>query len=464
MNLPCVGAESVSFSSKKILAIACFVLVFITFVLYFFAPSKMSHIDVDSAEYLRNANEMVSRGIFGVRTDVIGPPNHTFGYSFFLTGLFLVFGKNYLWIFFAHLLLAVCSVFLTFSTTESLFGRSEAKIAAILCSVNLCILIYIQYILSDLLLAFLLLVALERISKFIGRDGGSFCLYIASIALSLSILVRPSALFYAPFLVIFLCAFFVSNKLSLIPLFFASILFVIPLLLYMAYNKFLYGAFFISTLGDTVVYRYFFSRLYYHLVDVDCEFSRRIVGDVKDVNAFFTETPLSDIRQNFIVNFFFKPWYYIKFWLINTSKTLVGLLTTQLKVFFGQSGASRGEMSFFAGKGNFLFRIFRYIEVGCGSFWLKMVVLVEVFWSVFRIIPMFVSFVGLIRSKKFYIATLIVSWCGYFLLTTGFDGGARYRTSLEPLFIALSARGIFVLWTVFKRRKKLYFGGGVCVE
>lgn len=125
-----------------------------------------SHCDIDSSAYLE-------KGLLFCQTNsFVSPsqtqPYYTMGYPFFIGLLYKTFGPlchpelvsgstpiNIIILF--QLLLALLSCFLIARIAQRFFGKQAGIIAAGLFSINLGYLVFTQFILTEMLLSFLLL-------------------------------------------------------------------------------------------------------------------------------------------------------------------------------------------------------------------------------------------------------------------------------------------------------------------
>ena len=78
----------------------------------------------------------------------------------------------------------------------------------------------------------------------------------------------------------------------------------------------------------------------------------------------------------------------------------------------------------------------------------------EAVWTPIRYALITIGFVGLLKEKKYFLATMLFSFILYFAAITGPEGGSRLRLMFEPVLIIMTALGISKLLS-YKSRKNM---------
>ena len=109
--------------------------------------------------------------------------------------IFKIFSPQIEWIILIQILLTLLSAFLIFVTARRLFNETVGLIAFALTCINVGFLTFSQFILTESFLALFLILFFERFTAYL-YDNNRKNLGHAAIALGLSVLIKPAALYY----------------------------------------------------------------------------------------------------------------------------------------------------------------------------------------------------------------------------------------------------------------------------
>jgi len=439
---------------KKYLFISIAIFLFLSFVLYKSWATEKSCFDRDSVGYDQIACDFVQNNTL---TDTHHPsliPIQPIGYPFFVGLIYKVFGYNYLIVIFIQVLLSILSLYLVFSMANSLFGPQIASISAILCAINLGMLVYAQTFLTESILLLFILLSAERMVNFL-KTQKNISILLSGFFLGVSILIKSSALilfFFIPPLLMFYKIPFKKRIL-------ATLLFIIsfsaPVLAYMEGNRRKYEFFSIAPLKRLNMYYVFLSK---------------VIAQKENISEkeAYSKIPFFDRQNRFDARGWDKakklfwqhttetPFTCLYVWLKNVSKTLFGLFSTQMKIIVSKNFRG-GDLSFFREEGDFFKRAISYITKGANSNAVKLIAFLEAFWTVFRYLMVLIAFILLIQMGEFWMAIIFAIVIASLSVITGFDGCCRYRIIFEPLLIILTAIGILASYGwLFGKKVKIH--------
>jgi 4-amino-4-deoxy-L-arabinose transferase-like glycosyltransferase len=146
---------------------------------------------LDEAAYLQIARQLAETGVF---EGTFRPPLYPAFLALFLSTGLGTFGVRV-----AQCLLSAISVALVYRLTDRNFGRTAARIAAIIFAFDPVLVTFSHHLWSETLFIFLVLVMLDRLSA--GAENNRLVDWlIAGVALGLAGLTRPMILTFAPLL------------------------------------------------------------------------------------------------------------------------------------------------------------------------------------------------------------------------------------------------------------------------
>jgi 4-amino-4-deoxy-L-arabinose transferase-like glycosyltransferase len=419
-----------------------FSVLFILFSIFLY--KNVSHIkphqDIDSSAYLVNAQRFYQTNSFVDPANPKAIPYYALGYAFFIGLVYKIFGVSNFYVIWLQVLLALLTGFLIFGTTRLLFNKKTALISFILFSLNVGFLTFSQFILTEVLLAFLYTLFLYLFVLFMKKQK-LLHLVFSCLILGLSVAVKPAALYFIFFLILFVLLF-LENKLKHIIL--ICISFYLPITGYMLFNKIAYNNFAVAPLGNENFYFYFFPKVLAKEKGSDyltekAHLSSLLTGEKMEAQSW------NKIKELFISHLKKNPILFVRVWLQNVAKTLFGLFTTNLKVLV-EPGLRGGDVSFFKTEGSFVQRIWGYIAAGTLFGWVKAVGVLEGLWTILRYILCLIALIFLLLKKRWATIFLLISFVFYFSMITGHDGCARFRMMFESALIILASPSIYLLF------------------
>ncbi|MCK4650889.1 glycosyltransferase family 39 protein [Candidatus Babeliales bacterium] len=453
-----------------ILLVFSLLFIFFSFVLYFSISSIPPYQDIDSKAYIYNAKRIYDNNLFSSVASKKDDPYYALGYAFFIGLIYKLFGINNNFVVFIQILLALLTGFLVFRATKFLFNKTIALISFIFFSFNIGFLVFSQFILTEILLTFLLALFFERFAYFLKKDSIS-SLIQSGLILGISVAVKPAAIYFIfPlfFLILFMNRsfsgfvnkaillkseeklssedlFLIKNKLfyKIKLIFFLSVSFYLPIIGYMFFNKINFDNFSVAPLANENLYLYLFPKVIAYKNNTDWIIEKRKIGSLL-TGSKLNEKSWSKIKEKFYEYFKKDPIIFLQIWLKNVFKTCVGLFTTNLKVLI-ERDVKGGDISFFKMEGNFFKRIFDYITCGTKNPLIKIVGVFEAIWSVLRYILCLIALFFLVFKKKWLTFFFFFFYLFYFSMITGHDGCARFRMMFEPVLLVLASFGLWVI-------------------
>ena len=412
-----------------------------------------SYQDIDSKGYIENAIRFCNTNSFVNPDAPKSAPYFALGYAFFLGVIYKIFGVNNSYITWIQVLLALLTGFLIFRATKTLFNKKIALISFAIFSFNLGFIVFSQFILTEILLTFLLVLFLERFVSFLKKEKLRYLIQ-AGLALGLSVTVKPAAIYFIFLLILFLMLFVGSNfsyKFKAVILLAMS--FYLPVVGYMVFNKVNFGYFQVSPLGNENLYFYLLPKVLAHQNKTDAVVEQRNVVALVNGNKLSKES-WEKVKALFMENFKKDPILFVRIWLQNVGKTFLGLFSSNLKVLV-EPNVHGGDISFFKTKGNFYQRIWSYAAGGTDSLAIKFIGAMEAFWTILRYILCLIALLFLFYKRRWSELFFLTFFIFYFSMITGHDGCARFRMMFEPILILLSALGIYQVFYFYFKREKL---------
>jgi hypothetical protein len=423
---------------------------------------REKYCDIDSKAYLEKGELFYrTHSFFKLNSPA---PYYGLGYPFFISGVYFLSGQSKDNIIFAQVIISLLSFLLLFFLVKRLFGVLTSVITLILCAFNLGYLVFSQFILTEVLLSFFLILFFERLTYFLCAESQNppgnnselwpellINLIISGFSLGLSIIIKPAALYF-PFLLIPVFLWRVKEynssgllagaspgghsglgkKIKILSVFLLS--FYTPVIIYMTHNFYTFGEFKLGSLGTVNVYYWFYPNVLAQ--------SRGTTSDIE--RDILQKRDINNVRAQFIKDLKEKPFIFIFVWLKNVCKTLVGLYTTNLKVLV-EDKVKGGDISFFKIQGGFFKKFYNYISAGVTKNWVFWVGVLEALFIIIRLFFVLISLLYLFLNKKYLLFYLFISYIVYFLFITGHDGCARFRMLCEWNLLVLTAVGISII-------------------
>ncbi|MCK4265292.1 glycosyltransferase family 39 protein [Candidatus Babeliales bacterium] len=444
-------------SNSKWLTLFAGIYLCLSALLFFNVPNIKAHFEVDSSIYTNQAENFERYGSFEKPGTVKCLHPYSIGYPIFIVFSRLILGKNYASVIFLQIILALIMIFLTFRIAYYIFSKNIALISAFLVSVNLGFLLYPQLLLSETLICFLLIFALERFISFWVRRQTSL-LIMSGFLFGLSITVKASALyliFLLPiFLIFFLPGVLLKKTTQMLAFFLA---FTVPVGSYLYRNKQIYGYYYLKSIDKINLYFYFFPKILEETEGLSYkEAVKKIQKEGRySLTEYASGRGWSGVNKFFIDTIKGCPLLATKIWMKNVFKTFLGLYTNHLKVLI-YGDFYFGVCSFFKFSGSVLEKAWKYVSFGTNSKFLIFLGIFEFLTMMFRYLMIVFAFLFLLVERKYLFFLLFSSFIGYFGLITGHDGCGRFRFIFESPLIILSVVGLFVVLNlVFKKNFKI---------
>lgn len=442
-----------AFSSKYILVFSGVLYSVLALILFFSISSMQSRFDGDSLGYIQPMEYFEQQGSFQPKGQTLCKNIMSIGYPLFLVITRMLFGENYYSIIFVQFILALLCIFLVFKLAKLFFSETIALISSVLASINLALILYPHFFLTEMLSMFVLLYALERLCHYFVY-GRYFPVMLSGLLFGASVVVKGAALYYVFFLM-FLMVFDLkkefSTRFKAVALF--LLCFAIPIGGYMVRNKNIYGYWHFQSLSSFNIYNVFLSKIIKedeHLSDA--QVNQRMHDLLSSVREYASGEGWGEARVVFWEKVSKSPMVVAKIWFLNVMKTYLGLFTNHLKVVLYENIAG-GDCSFFKFSGTLFERAWKYLTFGTSSKFIVGLGIVEVFWNVLRYVFVLIALVYLLIYRKWLEFILFGSWIAYFPLLTGFDGCGRYRSMIEMQLLVLGVVGFMITWNIVFKKK-----------
>lgn len=440
--------------SSIFLAIFSGLYLLLSFALYQNISHTNPHRDVDSSGYEEKAKLFVETGSFAPKEQtmpaLVQQPN---GYPLFLATIYKFLETHDAILIWIQIFLTLLSGFLLFFATRYIFDKTTALIAFALFCTNVGYITFSQFILSEALLTFFLILFLLFFLKFIKTQSYIYN-FLAGLILGLSIYIKPAALYFIVplfLLITFFCL--INKKLSLISKIIIPTIFLITFIAPIATH--VYKA---QSLGNYNLYVWFWSK-----VETDkqsfknSQTRNKIFFEEQDkrIKLLENQNPLEPktwvkLKNEFYKAFFKNPYIFVKTWIREMCKTYLGLFTTNLKVLV-EPKTKGGDVSFFFTGGSIFSRIYQYVTNGTQNKIIMGVGFFEFGWTIIKYLLVAIALLMLLYTKQYFLFLFFSSYLFYFAFVTGFDGCARYRTMFEFILIMLAARGIILIKDKFEK-------------
>ncbi len=435
---------------KQIFIVAGYCITFLVFsaLLFFTTRNFDAHQEIDSPEYEEVAHHYLETGKFAHPRN--GMPAHTIAYYWFLGTIYSWFGNNQLYVFLIQILLSLICILLIYHSTYYLFGANTASIAAVLASCNIGFIVYSQLIMAEILLLIFLISFLYALSCFVYEQKWYY-LAAAGLFLSISVLVKPVALFFAllmPFFIWFAQMGALRLKIARCCLF--LLCFYTPLLGYMTYNYKNFNAFAVTTIPAVNVYDYFLPRRI--IPQLKPEVAKKVSAYIDSSKDYAEHTQRSkEVLMQLIGQ---HPLVFVYAIAQSMTKILFGLYSTQLKMMYN-TAIRGGGCSYFLVTGTTIFeRLANYAFCGAQHWPLKIIAVTEMLLLFIQYFLLLCALVFLLYERHYFWILFWVAYVGYFTFAACFDGCGRYRMMLEPVFIMLIAFAVMRLFTLFTNKTK----------
>ncbi len=427
-------------NKKTLLLLMLFSAIFLnlSLILFLQIPPTNFHCDIDSKAYIEKATFLYEKNTLAPIPTQTQFPYYTLGYPIIMGIIFKIFSPQIEWVILFQILLTLLAAFLIFVTAKRLFNETVGIISFALTCINVGFLTFSQFILTESFLTLFLILFFERFTAYL-YDNNLKSLSVSGIALGISVLIKPAALYY-PILLLPLIYYSAPSDKKLN--FSASflLLFATPIFAYMLHNKIVFDQFKIGNLDSVNVYFWFYPNVLAQKYGTSSDTERLKLQFIAGHNNFNIEYIKLMFKQDFMEN----PTLFVYVWFKNIIKTFLGLFTTNLKVLI-EPYVHGGDISFFKMHGTVFQKVLLYIESGASSNWLKSIGFYEAIWSIIRYILCFFALITIFTNKKYTLLYFISSYIFYFSIITGHDGCARFRMMFEFVLIILASIGLWLL-------------------
>ena len=422
---------------KKNYFVYFFILFFIGFsyFFYYFVDAQQPHQDIDSKAYIENAHLFAKHLNFSQRSDF---PYYTLGYPIILGLLYKVCGDDYCWVVIFQMLLALLSGLLMAAIAKRLFGEQAGVVTFFLMSLNLGYLVFAQFILTEVVLSFFLLLFFERFTAYVQNQKMS-TLCFSAILLGLSIIIKPAAIYF-PLLLIPLV------RLKSWSIF--VLCFFVPVIGYMIHNKIAFKTFKLSALDEINLVYWWYPNVLAQQRGTTSDHERL------KLQRIARQKGEQVVRAAFKRDLQAQPMLFLTVWLKNVAKTFLGLYTSNLKILIGK--INNYNMSFFRQKGTWLQKIHCYIGGGTTHTWIVVVGYGEFGFQLIRYLLCVLALALLCLCRRWQVLYLFCAYIFYFSMITGHDGCARFRMMFEGVLIILMAYAL--VWLADLQRKSFRKG------
>lgn len=401
--------------------------------------SRLPHQDIDSQAYLAHADLFYKNNSFAwVAPEKEGYPYYTLGYAFILAIIYKIFGQQQHSVIILQVLLALLCALLVYDVIKKIFKQRCGVIGYVFVCTNIGFLVFAQFLLAELWLAFFLLLFFHRLVSFL-HDQQRVTILQAGLFLSCSVLIKPAALYFWPLL---LPLFWVGSQASVKRFLTLCLVwccaFYVPLVAYAFHNKMVFNRWYVCKLDTENMLYWFFPNVLACKYDTDQNIERRTLRLL----------PALDVKKKFMSEFKASPHLFFGVWIKNVVKTWLGLFTTNVKVLV-EPDVHGGDISYFKTVGSLWTKINAYICAGATHWWVCAVGYYEAIWSLIRFGLSILGLLFFLQRRNWSFIYLVIAYCGYFSGITGHDGCARFRMLFEFVLIILAAIGLdVVLWSL----------------
>jgi hypothetical protein len=400
-------------------------------------PPTKNHMDIDSGAYVQAANFLLRDGSFAILRH---SPYYGLGYPVLLAGLKKIGGDNIGFIIAVQVLLAWLIMLMIWRIAALLFDRRAAWIAYAFAVTSLGLLVFAQFLLTEILLMLLLSIAVERLLVFFFTQRAS-ALAVAGVALGLSCVVKAVALpFLAPLFVLVVARCWRQEMLKKCATLLVA--FAIPYGAYAVHNRVVFA----EHRLDSMVKINFYYWYYPHLL---ASINGTIAPD--EQRYLQKNVPLNEVGPLLARDVCMYPGKAFMALAKNMFKTLMGLYTSNIKLLVDDQFVA-GCLSFFRLKGSVWECAWGYIADNTQHAWIKILGCVETILLLVRYVLMCVGLWALCVRRRWWELAFIVLYLGYFIGITGHDGCARFRMMIDMVILALAAGGIVSLLSLWSRR------------
>jgi len=436
--------------------VAALLLRLLVFAVVLQKPEKMFR--PDSPSYYSTALNLVDGYGYSSSSSAPYTPNimRTPTYPFFLAFLFEIFGKNFHVVAFAQIILSVMTIVLAYYAVLRFGTQKQAFLGALLLTCSTGSVIFSNYILTETLFSWLLMIITWLLIKYHENQEGKVAV-LMGILCGVLILCRPVAILF-PLVVVVLYS--LINQFSWRPILIHSFLFlfatVITISPWIIRNKKEANVYTISSIAN-------FNLLYFNAVslraymegkrqdtvrnaikeEVESELERRnLASNQKERLAYYNTKAREIILPNI------STYLYIHF--LQSLNTFLPHINDALELFDLTQG-QRGTLSVLNQKG-----IFAAVDYYLGGrYWLLLLMLPILVLLGLTYLCAAAGALVLFHKKERMILTILVFVMLYFLLMTGPASIARFRLPVMTNLCILAGIGLCEIIILWKHTRKI---------
>lgn len=398
----------------------------LSWILFKQVPPSKNHCDIDSSAYIQAANFFLQDCSF---TQIKFQPYYGLGYPLLLAGMKKIDNNSIGIIILIQTLLAWLTTLFIWHIGSRLFSRRAGLTAYIFASTNIGLLVFSQFLLTEILLTLLLTIAAQQMLLFLDKKKLP-ALWISGFFFGLSCIVKSvAALFCIALLPLIFYATPPLKKIQSVGYF--LITFLVPYIGYQAHNIKTFSQQSSSMVTINACYWYY-PHLLAHINKSNSDLER------KKLQSYNSDRKVWKELQRDIMKY---PKEALTALIKNWTKTLLGLYTTNLKVLIAHE-ANPGGLSFFRLSGDTFQRLHSYIT-GCTNLtWIKILGYWEAILLIINYFFLIVGLHALLKQQRWTALIFIILYLAYFVGITGHDGCARFRMMIDMFLITLAAGGI----------------------
>lgn len=431
--------------------IACIgVYVLLSSILYYAAPQISSHLDIDSLWYDKYALHFFQSGSITAPHSPTAAPEHTIGYPLIMSLIYSVFGYTFTPIILIQIVCMIILMWALFNMTYRLFGPLSARIVAVLSIFNVGVLVYPQFVLTETIVTCLIVLFLERFTQF-WQTGSRIALTVGAAFLGASLIVKPVALYFIPVAACFVPLYVPGTRKKLMTVLLFLTIALTPLVGYMTRNKVLYNHFHFAPVISINLYEWYLVKVIAAVHNITPSEAERMIPPFQANNGLDEHgwEPAKKLLLRYLAH---HPFTCISVWMKNVMKTALGLFSTHLKLLLNPM-LRGGDITFFSGTGSWWDKIVTYVSSGAPNRLVVVIAAAEGIWSILRWMLIMSASMLLWLRKRYALLAFFMLFVVYNLMITGHDGCGRYRFTIEPELIMLTAFSLAAWWDILMQRR-----------
>jgi 4-amino-4-deoxy-L-arabinose transferase-like glycosyltransferase len=398
----------------------------LSFVLFKQVVPPKNHMDIDSGAYVQAANFLLKDGSFARLKQ---QPYYGLGYPLVLAGLKKLGHESVGFIICIQALLAWFIALLIWRIAALLFNRRAAWIAYFWAVTHVGLLVFAQFLLTEIELMFFLTLFVERLLSFLYTRRLTQ-LAAAGFALGLSCTIKSvGLLFIGPLVVLLVLMLWRSGAARAVAVLIVACM--LPYSAYVLHNKVMFEQSERSSMVKINLYYWYYPHLRAQINGTSVDDERRYLQK---------EVAFEAINSLLVRDVTAHPARAVGVLIKNWVKTLCGLYTSNIKLLVDEQFVA-GSLSFFRLKGCLVDCLWAYITNNTNLLWIKIVGCIEALFLGLRYVLIPFGCLVLVRQRRWWVLTFIILYIGYFIGITGHDGCARFRMMIDMMLLVLAAGG-----------------------